>query len=245
MNKLLRDKGLVRKITLCLTVAYLASCTTVPVVNGEWISSNCRSLPIFDPERTNVPNCSLTGSNWSYTCSLGNGEYRGKFFNNKKHGYGVYEWSDGSKYEGIWREDKKWCGIETQGNTFYTHINGSATKNEAGVDWGTVGAVVLVAGAVALAAEGGGGGGGNDYSSNDYQSKCKYMVNGTEISRDSSYGSCPQIVYQEPLMCSSYSSIPFTRQCNEKACGNSCISTWKTCHIGKGTACNNYYQSYP
>ena len=81
MNKLLRDKGLVRTITLCLTVAYLASCTTVPVVNGEWISSNCRSLPIFDPERTNVPNCSLTGSNWSYTCSLGNGEYRGKFFN--------------------------------------------------------------------------------------------------------------------------------------------------------------------
>ena len=81
MNKLLRDKGLVRKITLCLTVAYLASCTTVPVVIGEWISSNCRSLPIFDPERTNLPNCSLTGSNWSYTCSLGNGEFFTLTFN--------------------------------------------------------------------------------------------------------------------------------------------------------------------
>ena len=33
--------------------------------------------------------------------------YEGEFTNNLKHGFGVYEWSDGTKYEGNFVEDRK------------------------------------------------------------------------------------------------------------------------------------------
>ena len=33
--------------------------------------------------------------------------YEGEFANNLKHGFGVYEWSDGTKYEGNFVEDRK------------------------------------------------------------------------------------------------------------------------------------------
>lgn len=103
---------------------------------------------------------------------------------------------------------------------------------------------VLVAGAAVVIANSGGGGSNNN-DSNNYQSTCKYNVNGTEITREAQWGSCPEIVYEMPLMCSSYSTTTFSKYCDEKACGNSCISIWKTCHVGKGTACNNSYRSYP
>ena len=33
--------------------------------------------------------------------------YDGQFVNNMKDGFGVYEWSDGTKYEGHFKEDHK------------------------------------------------------------------------------------------------------------------------------------------
>ena len=35
------------------------------------------------------------------------------------------------------------------------------------------------------------------------------------------------------------------KQMSGGRCGNSCISSSDICHIGKGSACNNVYRSYP
>ena len=87
--------------------------------------------------------------------------------------------------------------------------------------------------------------GGGGYSDNDYKYTCEYRINGVEIEGDAVYGSCPDIYYEEPLMCYRDEAYTFTRYCDEKACGDSCISTWKTCHVGRGTACNKNYRGYP
>lgn len=55
-----------------------------------------------------------------------------------------------------------------------------------------------------------------------------------------SYGS-----YQTPLMCSQAPVNASPRCTTGKACGNTCISASNTCHIGRGSACNVYYRSYP
>ena len=45
-------------------------------------------------------------------------------------------------------------------------------------------------------------------------------------------------------MCNSYSYA--TPKCDiGKACGNTCISSYDTCHVGRGSACNLNYRSYP
>ena len=33
-------------------------------------------------------------------------KYSGQFFNDKKHGFGVYRWPDGVEYSGFWKENK-------------------------------------------------------------------------------------------------------------------------------------------
>jgi hypothetical protein len=35
-----------------------------------------------------------------------NGIYEGELLDGKKHGYGIYKWESGSKYEGQWRDNK-------------------------------------------------------------------------------------------------------------------------------------------
>ena len=69
-----------------------------------------------------------------------------------------------------------------------------------------------------------------------------------EITVDNPYagwGSCPSThSYEEPEMCSAYTYA--SRECDiGKACGDTCISEYKTCHVGKGSACNLNYRSYP
>ena len=50
--------------------------------------------------------------------------------------------------------------------------------------------------------------------------------------------------YEEPEMCSIYTY--HTRECDiGKACGDTCISDYKTCHVGRGSACNKNFKSYP
>jgi len=34
-------------------------------------------------------------------------KYEGNFYNDKKHGFGTYTWADGRKYEGNWAEGKQ------------------------------------------------------------------------------------------------------------------------------------------
>ena len=74
---------------------------------------------------------------------------------------------------------------------------------------------------------------------------CRYTSNGVQIRRQYS-GSCPySINYEEPLMCyvASYGASP--RCSSGKACGDTCIESTDTCHVGKGTACNTSFHTYP
>ena len=41
---------------------------------------------------------------------LGNAKYTGDMENNKKHGWGIQHWPDGSRYEGNWKDDVA-CGF--------------------------------------------------------------------------------------------------------------------------------------
>jgi hypothetical protein len=82
-------------------------------------------------------------------------------------------------------------------------------------------AVVAAAGAYALSRTGGGGGG---------------------YTPASSYA--PSSSYDTPLMCSA--APAYSKRCSVgKACGNTCIDADDTCHVGRGTACNLTYHSYP
>lgn len=74
---------------------------------------------------------------------------------------------------------------------------------------------------------------------------CRYTINGVQIRRQFK-GSCPySINYEEPLMCyaADYGASP---RCDiGKACGDTCIESIDTCHIGKGAACNTSFHTYP
>ena len=41
------------------------------------------------------------------TITYGNGRYHGQTLNGKRHGRGVYTWTDGNRYEGEWRDGKR------------------------------------------------------------------------------------------------------------------------------------------
>lgn len=235
-----------RALIYLFIVIYVSGCTSIPVIDQNWIESNCSSLAYFTPDTNEKKGCFREDiQEGIYNCNASSGDkYIGQFKNNDKHGFCKYIWhEDGSSFEGVCKDNDFWCGIEKRGSTFFTYINGDYTQSEAGVDWDTVGAAVLIAGAIYVAAELAEDSGG--YSGGDYRYSCTYEVNGVEITRDAQFGSCPDIYYQEPLMCHNDNVYDFTRYCDEKACGDSCISTWKTCHIGRGTACNKNYRSYP
>lgn len=44
--------------------------------------------------------------------------YQGNFYNDSKHGYGVYRWIDGRKYDGHWFNGKQ------HGRAIYTNSKG-------------------------------------------------------------------------------------------------------------------------
>jgi len=125
-------------------------------------------------------------------------------------------------------EDKEWGIYYSQpyGRHVYGKRTDVMTSHRFGIEIpAIVGAVGLAAvGAVAVASSGGVGGGGGCYGDNyiNPQGQC--------VSK-------PQMCYQTPY------SAP---RCNiGKACGNTCISSFYQCNVGRGSACNTVYQSYP
>lgn len=97
-------------------------------------------------------------------------------------------------------------------------------RNENGkkVAIGILAVVAVAAGAYALSRTGGGGGG---------------------YTPASSYA--PSTSYDTPLMCSAAPLYSSPRCSTGKACGDSCIDANKTCRVGRGSACNQTYHSYP
>ena len=97
-------------------------------------------------------------------------------------------------------------------------------ENENGkkVAIGLLAVVAIGAGAYALSRTGGGGGG--------YTPTTSYA---------------PSTSYDTPLMCSAAPLYSSPRSSVGKACGDSCIDADKTCRVGRGSACNLAYHSYP
>ena len=233
---------------ILLTLLVFTGCSTIPEVNPRWISSNCQSPGYQVSDTSEYSNCSRSYGG-VYTCKFSNGKYVGKY--NKKgemHGEGDYKFIDGTVYAGTWKNGAKWCGIQRDGNNFITYINGAGKKGQAGVDWGAVAAGIVVAGAVYAVADVASNSGSSS-SRNSSTVKCSYNLNNKTIKINNpnySWGSCPSShSYKEPLMCSETYSYASPRCEVGKACGNTCISSYDTCHVGKGSACNLNYASYP
>ncbi len=229
----------------------------------SWMKANCQSLgyTVYDTKRYDYCSPPIEGV---YTCGFPSESsyksYKGKVKDGELHGAGILVEKSGHVYRGEFKDGEKWCGVEQKGNDFWTYKNGKVTYGKAGVDWGTVAAGVLIAGAVYAAAdaasESGSGSSGyssgnsSGYSSGNYSpSKCSYTLNNKTIKIDNPYyswGSCPSSYsYEEPLMCNSTYSYASPKCDIGKACGNTCISSYDTCHVGRGSACNLNYRSYP
>jgi hypothetical protein len=239
-----------KNILLTLMVFGIVGCNVAPTVDSSWMNANCSSV------YSNVTSCQNQYSNCScdvytknYSCTFDDGEFSGQMKDGLLHGKGSYRWNNGTTFQGTFKNDKKWCGIEKRGSTYFLFRDGVYTQGEEGVDWGLVaGAVVIAAAAYAVADAAGDSSGGGGSSSSSSPSTCTYTLNYKEITVDNPYagwGSCPSThSYEEPEMCSAYTYA--SRECDiGKACGDTCISEYKTCHLGKGSACNLNYRSYP
>ena len=126
--------------------------------------------------------------------------------------------------------------------------DGNPTQGEEGVDWGLVAGAAIIGAAAYAIADSSGSSGGNSYSAPSSSSTCTYTHNFREYTIENPNifgGSCPLFhTYEEPEMCSIYAY--HTRECDiGKACGDTCISDYKTCHVGRGSACNKNFKSYP
>jgi len=238
-----------KNILLTLMVFGIVGCNVAPTVDSSWMNANCSSVYYNPSSCQNYSDCSCDAVTKNYSCTYYIGKYFGQIKDGSFHGKGSFTWNDGSSFRGVYKDHKKWCGIEKNGSTYYLFRDGVYTSGEEGVDWGLVaGAVVIAAAAYAVADAAGDSSGGGGSSSSSSPSTCTYTLNYKEITVDNPYagwGSCPSThSYEEPAMCSAYTYA--SRECDiGKACGDTCISEYKTCHVGKGSACNLNYRSYP
>ena len=226
----------------------IQSCSIAPTVDSNWISSNCSPVYYAPTTCGNFSNCTCNPSTKYHTCKVSDATYVGQIKGNDYHGKGEIRWNDGDTFKGVFKDSKKWCGIERHGSTYFLYRDGVPTQGEEGVDWGLVaGAVIVGAAAYAIADSASSSGGSSSGSSSP--STCTYSYNYKEYTIDNPNklwgGSCPSYhIYDEPEMCSIYNYSE--RECDiGKACGDTCISEYKTCHVGKGNACNKNYRSYP
>ena len=125
----------------------MVACTTIPSIDRSWIASNCTSVGYVRSD-----------SGRQHTMSNGD-TWEGAVTNGEMHGLGTYTWADDDSYfHGEFKRDVKWCGVEARGSEFYVYKNGTSERGQAGVDWGTVAAAVIIGAAVGAAAASGGGG---------------------------------------------------------------------------------------
>ena len=158
-----------RAIACLIIITFgVSSCTTIPTINSNWIAENCKSVGQFTTDSENYSNCS-GNDNGTVACNYTNGSrWQGKLLNGRMHGVGQITWTDGTIFSGEMNNEKKWCGVEQNGSTFFVYKNGVAEQGIAGVDWGTVGAAILIIGVIGAAASGGGGSGGSYVPPTDY-----------------------------------------------------------------------------
>lgn len=239
-----------RKTYILAIFFFLNSCSVAPTVDSNWINSNCSKIYYNPSSCETYSNCSCNQSTKKNTCIFESGDkYVGYLKGDEFHGEGDYFWDSGAYFKGVWKNDVKWCGIERNGNTYFLYKDGRSTQGEAGVDWGIVAGAILIGAAAYAIADSGSSSGGDSYNSSSTNSYCTYSHNYKEYTIENpNYswgGSCPFYhTYEEPEMCSVYRY--HSRECDVgKACGDTCISEYKTCHVGKGSACNKNYRSYP
>lgn len=156
----------------------LAGCAASPIIDQNWISSNCRPVPAFISDKcSSWSNCKPIG-NASCGCAYTNGTYAGTLKHGKWHGNGTFTWNDGTQFRGQFKNGQKHCGIESNGRQYAQYKNGAilnSGNHNTGNGWGDVLAAALVVGAAAYIISEGGGGGGGAYVPTDTEFAWDYL----------------------------------------------------------------------
>lgn len=152
-----------RKFLATVLIAFiLAGCAASPIIDQNWISSNCHPVRAFVPDNcSSWSNCSPIDGN-SCACRTTNGVYSGTLQRGAWHGYGIYKWNNGTEYRGYWRNGQQYCGIESNGQQYVNYQNGAIIKrgnHKQGGGWGDILAAALVVGAAAYVISESGSGG--------------------------------------------------------------------------------------
>lgn len=159
---------MIRLITTTVICSLLlSSCTTTSIVDGNWLNNNCPSFTPFVADNCeSLANCA-TYSDTICMCAIENNEwYTGEFKSGERHGFGKYEWSNGSSYMGYWSNGKKACGIENNSNSdYFVFRDGEIVDSGNNISDGlAVGLTVIIIAGVAYAiSESGGSGSSNGF----------------------------------------------------------------------------------
>ena len=142
---------LARYSILAALIGLLAGCAATPIIDQNWISSNCRALAYFVPEQCSLYSNCVRASAGRCSCTYYNGVYTGSLKNGTFHGRGIYKWTNGQAYDGYWKDGQKYCGMESNGQTFIQYRYGRASRQ--GKHQQTNGNSALAAAAFLLAVE--------------------------------------------------------------------------------------------
>jgi hypothetical protein len=185
-------------VTIAVSVLLLNGCTSFQNVDSDWLADNCSSFPSFYADACDsYSNCKpVTGRDTMCACTYPTTIYVGELYNGKFHGWGGYDWEDGTSFLGHWMNGAKHCGIQSKGQDYWVYRDGEVVRDGNNIANGV--AVVLIAGAVAaIATSGGGGGGGGGYAPSDsdwdwdYQpSNRQWVCRGIQTGRYSQLSNC-------------------------------------------------------
>ena len=147
----------------------LIACNSTPSVNNSWVKQNCKSLSAFTPD--NKPRLTYCKSfdGVTQTCKRKKEIYKGTFFNGRKHGQGELTVQNTYyKYKGVFKNDKKWCGIEQLENGYNRWANGQPKYHDQQIDWEAIAVGALIVGVAVAAAQSSGGGSSSSSNANGY-----------------------------------------------------------------------------
>ena len=156
------------KLISCLSIALLAACSTPPKVNKNWLAQNCLPLPEFEPDSCNSWSNCQTVSESICSCSHQNGNYHGQLLEGNQHGLGSYTLNN-ITFAGYWYENKRYCGVESDGDNFAVYKLGKITERGNSTAWADAFAGALIIGTAGyLAGQSGYSGYQSPYTTSDF-----------------------------------------------------------------------------
>jgi hypothetical protein len=159
----------IKKLFITLMALNLIACNSTPSVNNSWVKQNCKSLSAFTPDKKPRLSYCKSFDGVTQTCKRKKEIYKGTFFNGRKHGEGELTVQNTYyKYKGVFKNDKKWCGIEQLENGYNRWANGQPKYHDQQIDWEAIAVGALIVGVAVAAAQSSGGGSSSSSNANGY-----------------------------------------------------------------------------